>query len=180
MPRENEQNRPWWIGSNEWKKMHTDYPPTTSEDEGPNSFQDYSNQDLKKSIDDQDHLNEGFYAIKDYSDSGLKSSFIWTAMLIWAGTSVGLHLYVEHPEITIFSIKFLFFFFGGFIILSYVIGFLFFYLFVIILAKLFSPDIFYSFEMVPIVLKCRKFFQFIISITTFLIALYLFAAFYGY
>ena len=171
MPKEKEQNRPWWIGSNEWKKMQADYPSTTSDDEGPNSFQDYSHQD---------HMNEGFCAIKGSSDSGLKSSFIWTAMLIWAGTSIGLHLSVGHPEITIFSIKFLFFFFGGFFILSYVIGLLFFYLFVIILVKLFSPDIFYSFEMVPIVLKCRKFFQFIISVTTFLISLYLFAAFYGY
>jgi hypothetical protein len=179
MPKENEQNRPWWIGSSEWEKMQADYPSKISDAENLNLFQDNSHQDLKKSIDDHDHLNEEFSAIEDYSDLGLKSSFIWTTMVIWAGTSIGLHLYVDHPEITIFSIKFLFFFFGGFIILSYVMGLLFFYLFVIILVKFFSPDIFFSFEMVPIVLKCRKIFQFIISITTFLISLYLFTAFYG-
>ena len=60
---------------------------------------------------------------------GLKSFYIGISMLAWASCSIYLNVQSRNPDITFFSIKFLFFIFGGVFIAAWIIGYIFFNLF---------------------------------------------------
>jgi hypothetical protein len=192
-----EPERPWYIGSIDWGKRHN-YTPSQNVEERFFEIENWKKEEPKilsnslivedfcspekqgyKKIEDLDNLishnNDSHFEDYNNQDLGIKNTFIWISMLTWCGASIGLHLCARHPEITIFSIKFLFFFLGGFFVLSYVIGSLFFCFALKIVPKSDSPNIFFSFQWI---IKNRKILYFFNSTITFLVANYLFYIYY--